>query len=96
MNEILWYSIALFAIVLTSGCIVNLLKQHFVFQLIGIAFFFTYSLLECFFLIQKNPYVGIRELYYVLLPHLAGISACLISMAAGFWVFPPIRRRVKS
>lgn len=96
LNEILSYSIALFMIVLISGCIVNLFKYHFMFQLVGIAFFFTYSILQCFAFVQDNPNATIRDLYFLLLPHLTGISACLISMVAGFWIFPHIRKRVKA
>ena len=95
MNEIIGYSIALFAIVLTAGCIVNLLKQHFIFQIIGIAFFFTYSIINCFILLEDKPAATIGDLYFVVLPQMTGISACLISMVIGFWIFPLIRRKIK-
>lgn len=96
MIEIAGYSMGLFVIVLTAGCIVNLLKQHYIFQIIGIAFFFTLSIINCFLLLQDKPGATIWDLYFVILPHMTGISACLISMAAGFWIFPQIRRKIKS
>ena len=90
------YSLAVFAVVLLSGCAVNLLRQHFIFQLTGIAFFFTYSVFKTFDLINNDPGISVRELYLFSLPMLAGVSACLVSMVLGFWIFPLIRKKIKS
>lgn len=90
------YSIACFIVIFLSGCIVNLLKQHFIFQLTGIAFFFTAGLFKTYNLFTAHPDTGLKELYFNLLPLLAGLSACLISMIIGFLVFPSIRKMFKS
>lgn len=89
------YSIAVFVVVLITGCILNLLEQHYVFQLLGIAFFFTYSIFRSFSIFQNNFNVSPREVYIALLPMLVGISACLISMVLGFWIFPHIRKKAR-
>jgi fluoride ion exporter CrcB/FEX len=92
----IWYLIAVFIIVLISGCAVNLLKRHFVIQLAGIAFLFTYSIFKSFFIVESNRYINIKEVYFLFLPSLTGIAACLVSMVLGFWVFPHIRKRIKN
>lgn len=89
------YSVMVFIIVLISGCILNLLKYHFVFQLFGIAFFFTFSIFKSIVEILQKDDVTITNIYIISLPMLTGISACLISMVLGFWIFPPIRRKFK-
>lgn len=89
------YSIAVFFIILISGCAVNLLRQHFVFQLLGIAFFFTYILINSAMYMEKNSDASFQTLFYRSLPSLFGISACLISMTLGFWLFPKIRYRFR-
>ena len=89
------YSIAFFLIVLVSGCILNLLKQHFIFQLAGIAFLFTFAIFKSIGLLNANDNITIKELYIFSLPMLMGVSACLISMVLGFWVFPYIRKRFR-
>lgn len=89
------YSVGVFAIVLISSCILNLLKHHFIYQLAGIAFFFTLTVFRtaCIYKADINASPG--ELYFAVLPMLAGISACLIGMVFGFWFFPPIRKKFK-
>jgi hypothetical protein len=89
------YSIVVFAVVFVTGCILNLLKNHFIFQLTGIAFLFTYSIVKLSSTLQSNPDASIKELYFMSLPVFTGISACLISMVLGFWVFPRVRRRFR-
>lgn len=89
------YSVTVFIIVFIAGCIVNLLKSHFVFQLTGITFFFTYALIKVNSIIRQSVEIQAGELFYGVLPLLSGISACLVSMVLGFLVFPRIRRRFK-
>jgi len=95
MTPALSYSIAVFFIILIAGCAVNLLIQHYIFQLLGIAFFFTYIIVNSAIFVENTPAVTFRDLFYRSLPSLFGISACLISMTLGFWVFPAIRNRVR-
>lgn len=89
------YSIAVFFIILISGCTVNLLRQHFVFQLLGIAFFFTFIIINSAMFLERNSEATFKELFYRSLPSMFGISACLISMTLGFWLFPKIRYRFR-
>lgn len=89
------YSIAVFFIIFFSGCAVNLLKQHYLFQLLGIAFFFTYILINSTIYIESLSDPTFKELFYRSLPSLFGISACLISMTLGFWIFPTLRSRFR-
>jgi len=89
------YSIAVFFIILIASCAVNLLKQHYIFQLLGIAFFFTYILINSTMFIENTADVDFQDLFYRSLPSLFGISACLISMTLGFWIFPAIREKFK-
>ncbi len=94
INIYINYSISVFVIVLLSGCILNLLKQHFIFQLSGIAFLFTFFIYKCFKITYLNPSIQLNEVYISVLPILIAISACLISMVFGFWFFPPIRKKI--
>lgn len=89
------YSIAVFFIIFVSGSAVNLLKQHYIFQLLGIAFFFTYIVIISAVYLEGTPSATFQGLFYRSLPSLFGISACLISMTLGFWIFPVIRRKFK-
>lgn len=89
------YSIAVFIIVLLSANVVNLLKQHYVFQLTGIAFFFTVFTVRCGMAFEGDPDHAIPSLLLTSLPLFSGICACLISMVLGFCVFPVIRKRMK-
>ncbi len=90
------YLYAVFIVVLVSGCIVNLLKRHFVIQLAGIAFLFTYSIFKSIFIVHNNTNISAKDIYFSLLPSLTGIAACLVSMVLGFWIFPYIRKRIKN
>jgi len=40
------YSVAVFIVVLLSASVLNLLKEHYIFQITGIAFLFIIVLLE--------------------------------------------------
>lgn len=95
MSAAFSYSIAVFVIVLIAGCAVNLLKEHYIFQLLGIAFFFTYIIINSAISIESSVDVSFRDLFYSSLPLLFGISSCLISMTLGFWLFPAIRDKIK-
>lgn len=89
------YSLAVFLVVLISGCVLNLLKRHFIYQLTGIAFFFTYSIFMLMNVFKSRYDISPSEVYFSILPSLMGVSACLISMVLGFWLFPPIRKRFR-
>ena len=91
----LTYSIIVFVIVLISGCILNLLRQHYIFQLAGIAFLFTYMLFRSISMLTTDSAISSIKLYTASLPVLMGIAACLVSMVLGFWVFPPIRNKIR-
>lgn len=90
------YSVAVFIVVLLSASILNLIKQHYVFQITGIAFLFMYALIRITSIASNNTDTSFIELYSIILPLLSGIGACLIAMSLGFWIFPPIRRKFKS
>jgi hypothetical protein len=90
------YSIGVFVILLISGCIVNLLKHHYIIQLTGISILFSFIIIRTIQVFHKYSDLTLKELYVVSLPVLSGISACLISMVIGFWFFPVIRRRFKN
>ncbi len=91
-----FYAIAVFIIILISGCAVNLLKNHFIIQLTVIAFFFTYAIFKSILVFQDTVELKFGELYALFLPMFMGISACLVSMVLGFWIFPHIRRKFKA
>jgi hypothetical protein len=93
MSPAFSYSIAVFMIIIVAGCAVNLLEQHYIFQLIGIAFFFTYMIINSSIYVDSRADVTIRELFYRSMPCMFGISACLVSLALGFWIFPSIRNK---
>ena len=95
MSSAFSYSIAVFVIILIAGCAVNLLVQHYIFQLLGIAFFFTYIIINSAMFVENTYDVAFTDLFYRSLPSLFGISACLISMTLGFWIFPSIRSKFK-
>lgn len=86
------YSISVFFVVLISASVLNLLKQHFIFQITGIAFLFMFMIIKISKELQSNSDILFVDLYYSILPILSGIGACLVSMALGFWIFPPVRR----
>lgn len=91
MYETTWYSVAVFIIVLLSACILNLLENHHVFQLTGIAFFFVFFILRSQQLFRANPSLAPAVWFYASLPLFSGICACLCSMVLGFLLFPWIR-----
>ncbi len=95
MSSAFSYSIAVFIIILIAGCAVNLLVQHYILQLLGIAFFFTYIIINSAIFVENTYDVAFIDLFYRSLPSLFGISACLISMTLGFWIFPSIRTKFK-
>jgi len=96
MYRIAEYSVAVFIIVLISGCILNLLKQHYIFQLGGIAFFLTFMFFKSIYIIRKTYDIRPAEFYASMLPLLGGLSACVVSMLLGFWIFPYIRKKFKN
>ncbi len=88
------YIIAMFFIVFIAACALNLLKQHYIYQLVGIAFFFVFFTFRLLSSLKK----GIISLEYIIslsLVALSGISACLAAMALGFWIFPLVRNRFR-
>lgn len=95
MSPAFSYSIAVFLIIFIAGCSVNLLRQHYIFQLIGIAFFFTYIVVNSAIMVENTISVTFQQLFYSSLPSLFGMSACLICLALGVWIFPSIRNKFK-
>jgi len=93
---IIHYSMGVFIVVFISGCIVNLLRQHYIFQYAGITFFFICTIVKLVKLIKEFPDVMAARMFMESLPLLSGASACLASMVLGFWLFPPIRRKFKN
>jgi len=89
------YLLSVFIIAFISGCIVNLLREHFMFQLAGIAFFLGYIIFKLYQVFKVGAEVSNRELLLILLPSITGIFACLLSMLLGFWLFPAIRSRFR-
>lgn len=95
LNECISYSIAVFIVVLVSGLIINLLEKHYIFQILGSTFFFMYTILKPIPIIKNNINIDFKDIYLASLPMLMGILACLISMLAGFLIFPSIRNKFK-
>ena len=95
MSPAFSYSIAVFFIVFVAACSVNLLEQHYIFQLLGIAFLFTYIVINSAIFLESNPHITLQSLFYRSLPSLFGISACLICLTLGVWIFPGIRKKFK-
>jgi len=94
--NIVWYSISVFIVVLISGCILNLLEQHYIYQLAGIAFFVAFIFFKLLSIINSSYEIQLIDLLTNVVPMLGGLSACLISMFLGFWVFQPIRDKFRS
>ncbi len=90
------YSIAVFFLVLISASVLNLLKEHFIFQLTGIAFLFMFIIVKISILFKADSNILLVDLYYTILPVLSAIGACLVAMSLGFWIFPPIRKNLKT
>lgn len=86
------YILSIFLIALISCCIVNLLRQHYIIQLAGISFLITYLVLRLYFLSRND--VTLSDFLNCTLPALTGIAACLTGMVLGFWIFPPIRKKL--
>ena len=95
MDKDISYSIAVFMVIFLAGLALNLLRRHYIFQLLGIAFLFMYTVIRSVYILQVNVDITFREFYISSLPMLMGISACLTSMVLGFWLFPHIRRKFK-
>ena len=89
------YSIAVFIIVFIAGFAVNLLRQHYIFQLLGIAFFFTYIIINTAVYMESSSEITFQNLFYRSMPSLFGISACLITMTLGFWLYPVLRKKIR-
>lgn len=90
------YSIAVFIVVLLSGSVLNLLRQHYIFQITGIAFLFMVGVSRMTVTILNSSVTSLSQLYFILLPILSAIGACLVSMSLGFWVFPIVRSKFKN
>lgn len=89
------YSIAVFIIIFIAGFAVNLLKQHYIFQLLGIAFFFTYIIINSAVYMERTSETAFKTLFFRSMPSLFGISACLITMTLGFWLYPVLRKKIR-
>ncbi|ACL75821.1 hypothetical protein [Ruminiclostridium cellulolyticum] len=95
MSPAFSYSIAVFIIIFIAGFAVNLLKKHYIFQLLGIAFFFTYITISTAIYIERTAETSFRAIFYRSMPSLFGISACLVSMTLGFWLYPVLRKKIR-
>ncbi len=95
MSPAFSYSIAVFIIVFIAGFAVNLLRQHYIFQLLGIAFFFTYIIINTAVYMESSSKITFQNLFYRSMPSLFGISACLITMTLGFWLYPVLRKKIR-
>ncbi len=95
MSTAFSYSIAVFIIIFIAGFAVNLLKQHYIFQLLGIAFFFTYIIINSAFYMERTSETTFKTLFFRSMPSLFGISACLITMTLGFWLYPVLRKKIR-
>ncbi|TYQ13000.1 UNVERIFIED_CONTAM: hypothetical protein Cloal_4044 [Acetivibrio alkalicellulosi] len=89
------YSIAVFIVALLSASVLNLIKQHYIFQIIGVTFLFVFAIMRTTFMVKSNENILFSQVYFSILPALAGISACFVGMSLGFWVFPMIRKKFK-
>jgi predicted tellurium resistance membrane protein TerC len=90
------YSVAVFIVVLLSASVLNLLKEHYIFQITGIAFLFIIGVIRMTLAVLDDTVVSLSQLYFTLLPILSAIAACLVSMSLGFWIFPIIRNKFKN
>ncbi|MDP4181911.1 MAG: hypothetical protein Q8942_12555 [Bacillota bacterium] len=86
------YIVLIFMIALISCCVVNLLKQHYIIQLAGISFLFTYLVFKTYYAVNNSD--NLNDIIASYIPALTGISACLIGMVLGFWIFPQIRKKL--
>lgn len=92
--DVTTYSLVAFIIVLIAGCAINLLKRHYILQIIGIAYAVVLSVIKTALFVKRAPFASFREVYLLILPDISMGLACLVSMALGFWIFPHIRRRM--
>ncbi|AEY65490.1 hypothetical protein [Clostridium sp. BNL1100] len=95
MSPAFSYSIAVFIIIFIAGFAVNLLRQHYIFQLLGIAFFFTYIIINTAVYMERTSETTFQTLFLRSMPSLFGISACLITMTLGFWLYPVLRKKIR-
>ena len=95
MSPAFSYSIAVFIIIFIAGFAVNLLRQHYIFQLLGIAFFFTYIIINTAVYMERTSEITFQALFSRSMPSLFGISACLITMTLGFWLYPVLRKKIR-
>ncbi len=95
MSPAFSYSIAVFIILFIAGFAVNLLKRHYVFQLLGIAFLFTYIIINSAIYIENTSETSFQTIFLRSMPSLFGISACLITMTLGFWMYPFLRKKIR-
>ncbi len=95
MSPAFSYSIAVFIIIFIAGFAVNLLRQHYIFQLLGIAFFFTYIIINTAVYMERTSEITFQTLFSRSMPSLFGISACLITMTLGFWLYPVLRKKIR-
>ena len=65
------YSIAVFTVVLLAASVLNLLKQHYIFQITGIAFLFLTAIIKTTSMIKSGEVVSLSQLYFMLLPILS-------------------------
>jgi Na+/phosphate symporter len=89
------YTGAVFVLLFITGLAINLLNKHYILQLSGIAFFFTYFFFRSTYLLKNSVPISDIRFYETLLIASSGISACLLSMVLGFWIFPAIRGKFK-
>lgn len=92
--DVTTYSLLAFIIVLIAGCAINLLKRHYILQILGIAYAIVLSVIKTALFVKDRPFAAFREIYLLILPDISLGLACLISMAIGFWLFPHIRRKM--
>lgn len=90
------YSIAFFLIVFIAATVLNLFRQHYVFQVTGIAFLFIIAVIRVTTIVKEDSAVTLAEVYGSILPLISSIGACLAAMSLGFWIFPVIRGRFKN
>ncbi len=95
MSPAFSYSIGVFIIIFLAGFAVNLLKRHYIFQLVGIAFFFTYIIVNSAVYIERTAQTSFQTIFFRSMPSLFGISACLISMTLGFLLYPVLRKKIR-
>lgn len=94
VNNIFLYSILSFFIVLIAGCSINLIKQHYVLQIIGTIYSLIMLIIRTTITLKEMPDIGIKQLCISILPFISLTAACLLSMAIGLWIFPNNERKL--